>query len=171
MRKAWYYWLRRPVRAGRRTLAIIEVRFMRTRQRLVTLVSVAGATLFVSVAAGSAQPPPGQETYSGSELFKTYCAACHGTSARGDGPLAEDMRKPPPDLTQFAARNGDVFPAALVARIIDGRQPVKGHGGPDMPVWGDAFKASRSCSSEEAVQARIRALVEFLQHIQERRAQ
>jgi len=24
--------------------------------------------------------------------------------------------------------------------IIDGRHPVPGHGGPDMPVWGDAFK-------------------------------
>jgi mono/diheme cytochrome c family protein len=135
------------------------------------LLSVFSAMLFVSVAVGSAQPRPRQEAYSGSELFKTYCASCHGRSARGDGPLAANMKKPPPDLTQFAARNGDVFPAALVAQIIDGRQPVKGHGGPDMPVWGDAFKASRVCSSEEAVQARIRALVEFLQHIQERRAQ
>jgi hypothetical protein len=81
------------------------------------------------------------------------------------------MKKPPPDLTQFAARNGGVFPAALVAQIIDGRQPVTGHGGPDMPVWGDAFKASRLGSSEESVQARIKALVEYLEHIQERRAQ
>jgi mono/diheme cytochrome c family protein len=115
--------------------------------------------------------PPVQQAYSGSELFKTYCAACHGTSAHGDGPLAANMKKPPPDLTQFAARNGGVFPAALVAQIIDGRQPVTGHGGPDMPVWGDAFKASRLGSSEESVQARIKALVEYLEHIQERRAQ
>ena len=81
------------------------------------------------------------------------------------------MKKPPPDLTQFAASNGGVFPSALVAHIIDGRQPVKGHGGPDMPVWGDAFKASRVGSSEEAVQARIKALVEYLERIQERPAQ
>ena len=81
------------------------------------------------------------------------------------------MKKPPPDLTQFAARNGGVFPSALVARIIDGRQPVTGHGGPDMPVWGDAFRASREGSSEEAVQARIKALVDHLERIQERPAQ
>ena len=109
--------------------------------------------------------------YSGSDLFKSYCAACHGTSAHGDGPVAANMKKPPPDLTRFAARNGGTFPSALVAQIIDGRQPVAGHGGPDMPVWGEAFKASRLGSSEESVQARIQALVEYLEWIQERRAQ
>ena len=134
---------------------------------LAAILSFAAAT-----ARGQELPqPPAAQSYSGSELFKTYCAACHGTSAHGDGPLAAKMKKPPPDLTQFAARNGGVFPAALVAQIIDGRQPVKDHGGPDMPVWGDAFKASRLGSSEESVQARIRALVEYLEHIQERRAQ
>ena len=137
-------------------------------------VAMVSATLAIgaTVALGQQLPsPPAQPSYSGSELFKTYCVACHGTSAHGDGPLAANMKKPPPDLTQFAARNGGMFPSALVARIIDGRQPVTGHGGPDMPVWGDAFKASRVGSSEEAVQARITALVEHLERIQERQAQ
>jgi hypothetical protein len=40
-----------------------------------------------------------------------------------------------------------------------------------MPVWGDAFKASRLGSSEEMVQAMIQAIVEFLERIQERRAE
>ena len=143
-------------------------------QRMFALLSVAAAMLtFTATFAHGQDPstPPMQQAYSGSELFKTYCAACHGTSAHGDGPLAANMKKPPPDLTQFAAKNGGVFPAALVAQIIDGRQPITGHGGPDMPVWGDAFKASRLGSSEESIKARIQALVEFLEHIQERRAQ
>jgi mono/diheme cytochrome c family protein len=141
--------------------------------------SMTGAGIFAttlafaaSAASGQELPsPPTQQSYSGSELFKTYCPACHGASAHGDGPLAANMKKPPPDLTQFAARNGGVFPSALVARIIDGRQTLTGHGGPDMPVWGDAFRASRVESSEEAVQARIKALVEHLERIQERPAQ
>jgi mono/diheme cytochrome c family protein len=140
----------------------------------VTAASVFSATLAIgaTVAWGQEIPsPPVQPSYSGSDLFKTYCAVCHGKSARGDGPLAASMKKPPPDLTQFAARNGGVFPSALVAKIIDGRQPMTGHGGPDMPVWGDAFRASRVESSEEAVQARIKALVEHLERIQERPAQ
>jgi mono/diheme cytochrome c family protein len=140
--------------------------------RSITVAGIFAATLALRVAAAQEPPPPVvQETYSGSELFKTYCVACHGTSARGDGPLAANMKKPPPDLTQFAARNGGEFPSELVGRIIDGRQPVKGHGGPDMPVWGDAFRASRTGNSEEAVQARIKALVEYLKFLQERRAQ
>ena len=142
--------------------------------RSITVQAILSATLAFGAVAASGQelpsPPTGQ-SYRGSDLFKTYCAACHGTSAHGDGPLAANMKKPPPDLTQFAARNGGTFPSALVAQIIDGRQPVKGHGGPDMPVWGDAFKASRLGSSEESVQARIKALVEYLERIQERRAQ
>jgi hypothetical protein len=55
-----------------------------------------------------------------------------------------------------------------VARSIDGRDPIKGHGGPDMPVWGDAFKRSRGGYSEKGVQNRIDALVEFLKGLQAR---
>jgi mono/diheme cytochrome c family protein len=109
-----------------------------------------------------------QSQPSGRDLFKTYCASCHGTSARGDGPLAEHLKKRPPDLTLFAKRNGDAFPSALVYRIIDGRQPMPGHGGPDMPVWGDAFARSRLGSSEESVKRRIDAIVEYLESLQQK---
>jgi len=147
---------------------------MSRRMRPITVAGIVGATLIFSALTASGQEPPsppGQQSYSGSDLFKSYCVVCHGKSARGDGPLAANLKKPPPDLTRFAARNGGTFPSALVARIIDGRQPVTGHGGPDMPVWGDAFKASSLGSSEESVQARIKALVEHLELLQERRAQ
>src|SRR5688572_31026525 len=103
------------------------------------------------------------ETFSdvktGPEVYRTYCASCHGVSARGDGPLAKHLRFSPPDLTLLAKRNGGTFDDAAVYRIIDGRKPVKGHGGPDMPVWGDAFKRSGEGYSEEAVKARIEGLV------------
>jgi mono/diheme cytochrome c family protein len=112
------------------------------------------------------QPEAQRASYSGIELFRTYCAACHGKAATGDGPLAEHMKKRPPDLTQFSIRNGGTYPAALVHRIIDGRTPQAGHGGPDMPVWGDVFKHSRDGSSEESVQARIDALVQYLESVQ-----
>jgi len=103
---------------------------------------------------------------SGDSLFKTYCATCHGPSAKGDGPLADHLRFRPPDLSLFAKRNGGKFAADKVERIIDGRAPLKGHGGPDMPVWGDAFKNSSAGYSEAAVKARIKALVEFLEGLQ-----
>jgi mono/diheme cytochrome c family protein len=102
---------------------------------------------------------------SGAALFKTYCASCHGTTGRGDGPVAKRLARKPPDLTRLAQRNGGNFDADQLRRVIDGRQPVKGHGRGEMPVWGDAFQGSDE-SSAEAVRARIEALVEYLRSIQ-----
>lgn len=104
--------------------------------------------------------------FSGSDAYRTYCATCHGVSARGDGPLAESLRSRPPDLTLIAKRNQGQFPDDKVSRIVDGREPVKGHGGPDMPVWGDAFRKSASVSDEAAAKAKIRAVVEYLKSLQ-----
>jgi mono/diheme cytochrome c family protein len=102
----------------------------------------------------------------GSTIYKTYCAVCHGKDATGDGPLAGSLRIVPPDLTLLAKRNGGAYPADQVFRIIDGRKPVKGHGGPDMPIWGDAFKQSANGYTEEKVKQRIDALVDFLKWLQ-----
>ena len=102
----------------------------------------------------------------GSALYKTYCAVCHGKEGKGDGPLAANLRVRPPDLTGLAKRADGKFDAEKVHRIVDGRDPVKGHGGPDMPVWGDAFKRSADGFSEEKVKQRIGAVVSHLQDIQ-----
>lgn len=102
----------------------------------------------------------------GSATFSIYCATCHGTSAKGDGPLASMMNKKPADLTQIARRNGGAYPTDVVARTIDGRSPVKGHGGDDMPVWGDAF--AKSTADDTPVEEKIRRLVSYLETIQVR---
>jgi mono/diheme cytochrome c family protein len=122
--------------------------------------------LFLCAAVGLADESPVQT--SGSADFKTYCGSCHGPEARGDGPLAMHLRTVPPDLTKLAHRNKGRFEGDKVHRIVDGREPVKGHGGPDMPVWGDAFKESREGYSEEKVKARIAAIVDYLESIQGR---
>ena len=70
------------------------------------------------------------------------------------------------DLTGLAKRNGGEFPTELVVRIVDGRKPVKGHGGPNMPVWGDAFRNVDTSFDEAAAQERIRAVVDHLKTIQ-----
>ena len=102
----------------------------------------------------------------GSELYRNYCVACHGKGGRGDGTIGEMLKKRPPDLTQFATKNGGVFPSELVKKVIDGRQPVNGHGGKDMPVWGDAFQSASGGSGETAVQERIEALVRHVESLQ-----
>ena len=127
--------------------------------------AVAGLTLAGMLLAGRADAQS-TSAQTGDYLFRTYCAACHGTSARGDGPLADAMRKRPANLTEIAKRNKGVFPAEEVLKMVDGRQPVKGHGGPDMPVWGDVFARSGDVSDPAVVQARIKALVAYLEGIQ-----
>ena len=125
--------------------------------------------LFVVVAAAWAGASPQQNPVtqvSGSYVFRAYCASCHGPEGRGDGPLAPDLRYRPADLTRIAIRNGGEFPTELVVRIVDGRKRVKGHGGPDMPVWGDAFRNVDAGFDEAAAQEKIRAVVDHLKTIQ-----
>jgi mono/diheme cytochrome c family protein len=42
----------------------------------------------------------------GVTLFQAYCAACHGTTAEGNGPAAGRLSEPIPDLTRIAERDG-----------------------------------------------------------------
>jgi mono/diheme cytochrome c family protein len=111
--------------------------------------------------AAYAQPEVGGA--SGGAIFENYCAACHGRSAKGDGPLSDSLKSRPADLTMIAKRNGGEFPTDQVARIIDGRNPVKGHGGGDMPIWGDAFAKS---TDTMPIDEKIRRLVAHLRSVQ-----
>jgi len=77
--------------------------------------------------------------------------------------LASSLTPRPADLTLIAKRNGGTFDSDQIARIIDGRKPVKGHGGGEMPVWGDAFAKS---VDKTPVEEKIQKLVEYLQAIQ-----
>ena len=123
-----------------------------------------GGLLFAQGPSAKATP---RENYVGSELYRVYCATCHGVSAKGDGSLADHLRFRPPDLTLIAKRNDGKWSAEKVSRMIDGREPIKGHGGPDMPVWGDAFKSTSQGFDAESVKAKIQALVAYLESLQE----
>ena len=127
-------------------------------------------TAFSVAALAAGQTPSGPDANlaaSGRGTFRTYCATCHGTAARGDGDLAQHLKVKPANLTEIAKRRGGAYPFDAVVQIIDGRQKVRGHGGGEMPVWGDAFKVTEAGHSEEEVQQRIRNLAHFLWSIQE----
>jgi hypothetical protein len=81
--------------------------------------------------------------------------------------MADQLRFAPADLTRIARRNRGKFDFEKVFRIVDGRNPVKGHGGTDMPVWGDAFLESREGYDKEMVHRKIDELVRYLASIQE----
>ena len=117
----------------------------------------------------SGQPPSSSPDAPGAQLFRTYCASCHGVTGAGNGPVAEELRKPVPDLTKYTARNGGVFPSERLRQIIDGRG-IRSHGTREMPVWGDAFMRARGGLSPEGVKERIDAIIRYLEAIQERAA-
>ena len=131
---------------------------------LAATMATAGASR--SVFARQAPAEGSQSQFVGSDLYRNYCVTCHGKAGHGDGPLAEMLKKRPPDLTLYARDNNGVFPSEMVRKIIDGRQPVAGHGGKDMPVWGDAFKSAHGGSDEASIQARIEALVRHVESLQ-----
>jgi mono/diheme cytochrome c family protein len=122
----------------------------------------------VPIVAGAAPTAQQRVKFDGSDVFRTYCVVCHGASGKGDGPLASELRKAPPDLTQFTKKNNGTFPKELVARIIDGREAVKGHGGGDMPVWGDAFARAQENADPESVKQKIQALVDYVETLQQK---
>ena len=127
------------------------------------------AVVLVGMAMGSSAQDRDSPTYgvSGSYTYRTYCASCHGLKGKGDGPLAENLRFFPPDLARLTQRTGGTYPAEDVARIVDGRNPIDGHGGPDMPVWGDAFKNPETGFDDEKVRLKIQSVVDYLKTLQE----
>ena len=116
-----------------------------------------------------AVPASAEQSYSGSADYQVFCSSCHGPTAKGDGVIAKSLPKHPADLTQLSARNKGVFPEARVSKTIDGREPLSAHGNSDMPAWGDVLAKSQESQGSEAAKARIAALVEYLQSLQEKR--
>jgi hypothetical protein len=76
----------------------------------------------------------------GAELFREYCAACHGRDATGNGPAALALRRTPPDLTRISERNGGRFPRERVREYISGEASLLSHGSREMPIWGPIFR-------------------------------
>lgn len=101
----------------------------------------------------------------GENLYKAYCASCHGVDGRGNGPMAAWIKVAPPDLTRIAARNGGEFPLARIDRIISGEEALpSGHGTRAMPIWGPVF--SQVTRDQDLGKVRIDNLARYLRDIQ-----
>jgi mono/diheme cytochrome c family protein len=106
-------------------------------------------------------PPAASPITSGPELYTAYCASCHGTDARGNGPAASALKFPPSDLTVLARRNGGHYPEGHVYQIIEWGGTIASHGSREMPVWGAAFRPLTRENQNE-VSARIHALTDYI---------
>jgi mono/diheme cytochrome c family protein len=102
---------------------------------------------------------------SGEEMFKAYCAVCHGKDAKGGGPAASELKTAPPDLTSLAKRHDGKFPADHVANVLRNGVKAPAHGSSDMPVWGPLFSAV-SGGDATLVTLRISNLVHYIESLQ-----
>lgn len=103
---------------------------------------------------------------SGAEMFRAYCAPCHGLDGRGNGPAAAALKKPPTDLTELALRNNGKYPELKVFNAIVGDTNITAHGSKEMPVWGEVL---RSLSRDEAMaKMRISNLTRYVETLQKK---
>lgn len=146
---------------------------MKDRFKLIFLVLFC----ILMVSAGGQSPSPAWNSQSsgqpnlirsirGDDLYRHYCASCHGTDARGRGPAAAALRKSPADLTQIAKRNGGNFPRERVMKIIAGTDALNAHGSREMPVWGPIF--SKVEWDENLGPVRLNNLANYLESIQQK---
>jgi len=131
------------------------------------LLALAGAIL-LGVSFGNAASAQTYEEYSGEETYFRFCASCHGEQGHGDGPVSGGLRISVPDLTSLKKRQGNDFPAALLRKIIDGRDIVIYHGTRYMPVWGYEFWLEEGAdeAAQESVDKIIDNLVGYIESIQ-----
>ena len=101
----------------------------------------------------------------GPEMFRAYCAACHGPNATGNGPAAPALKKEPANLTQLSKKNGGKFPGVHVRLVIEGSPEIPAHGSRDMPMWGQLFKEMEGPSH---AMLRVAILVDYLEKLQEK---
>lgn len=102
---------------------------------------------------------------SGPEMYRAYCASCHGAGGLGNGPVAEHLKLAVPNLTLLAHEHQGTFPKIRVEQVIRGEVGVKSHGVKDMPVWGPFFLAIDH-SQEPVVRIRVANLIRHLEGLQ-----
>jgi mono/diheme cytochrome c family protein len=140
--------------------------------------------IITSLTAGFAAAAQAEEFDIGKWEFQSSCASCHGTDGKGKGPVSEQLKVPPPDLTMLAKKNNGVFPTNAVYETIDGLQTMPAHGSREMPIWGFRFNPiiapphnvdptywkvlGPQQSPEVIVRTRILAVIDYLNRIQQK---
>lgn len=112
-----------------------------------------------------ASPLLADEAATGGNMYRLYCASCHGESGAGDGPVASALINGAPDLRILSKKNGGVFPEAVLRTLIDGRKTMRAHGTYAMPVWGRDLSA---IGGDAATAQTIKGIVEYLRGVQMR---
>ena len=140
--------------------------------------------IVTSLAACFAAATQAEDLDIGKSEFQSSCASCHGTDAKGKGPVSDQLKTPPADLTMLARNNNRVFPTNAVYETIYGSKTIPAHGNREMPIWGERFNpivnlphyvdpsywkmAGPEQSPEVVVRTRILAVIDYLNRVQQK---
>ncbi len=140
--------------------------------------------IVTSLAACFAAAARAEDVDIGKSEFQSSCASCHGLDAKGKGPVGDQLKVPPPDLTVLAKNNNGVFPTNAVYETIYGSKTIPAHGSREMPIWGEQFNpivslphsvdpfywklAGPEQSPEVVVRTRILAVIDYLNRVQQK---
>jgi mono/diheme cytochrome c family protein len=69
--------------------------------------------IITNLTAGFAAAAQAEDFDIGKSEFQSWCASCHGTDAKGKGPISDQLKKPPSDLTMLAKTTTGSFPRTL----------------------------------------------------------
>ena len=102
------------------------------KRKLLVIAAIAGA-VGVAVAAQEEWKAPARaaakknpvaadaaSTGRGKAIYTAECASCHGSSGRGDGPAAKDLKQSPGDMTKLGGQSD----GALFWKITQGKKPM-----------------------------------------------
>jgi mono/diheme cytochrome c family protein len=134
---------------------------------------VTAATTFAASAAiadqskGNVVTIPSTKTtpVSGVQMYRNYCAPCHGTNGRGDGPVGVALKSRPTDLSVLSRNNGGKFPSNHVNTVLQHGIEIQAHGTSEMPVW-EPVLGKMDQANPQARQLRISNLSSYLETIQ-----
>jgi mono/diheme cytochrome c family protein len=140
--------------------------------------------MIAALAAGFAGAAQAENVDIGKSEFQSSCASCHGADGKGKGPVSAQLKVPPSDLTLLVKNNNGVFPTNAVFETIYGSKTIPAHGTREMPIWGERFNpivnlphavdpsywklAGPEQSPEVVVRARILAVIDYLNRIQQK---
>lgn len=112
-------------------------------------------------------PSAAHNPLAGADIFRHYCATCHGTDGRGHGPTSVALKHAVPDLTQISKRNGGTFPFKTVKEVIAGNdsKPLA-HGNREMPIWGPIFH--QVDSDQDFGEVRLDNITKYLELMQQK---
>lgn len=130
----------------------------------VVIAMIAGAALSAHADSGAAR-----------QDFMTLCADCHNADAKGNGPLAKNLTKIPPDLTRIKQRAHGKFDEEAVYDWIIGLKMTDSHGSREMPIWGDwlmdetiegGTSLEDAKAAEQEIERRVMGIVKYLESLQ-----